>query len=179
VTVPKPNKTLLFRPVQRKDLTDIVHLVQQSGVGITTLPANKTVLCQHIERSKRAFAKRSSCPEDENYFFALEDVEQQCVIGVAAIDAVVGGSVPFYSYKLSKVLRVCTSLALHKEYQILNLVNDYQNKTAICSLFLHPDYRSSGNGCFLSRARFLFMAVFKQRFSDLVIADMRGVSDNL
>lgn len=43
--------------------------------------------------------------------------------------------------------------------------------------FLNPDYRKNNNGLLLSKARFLFMAQFPERFASTVIADMRGVSD--
>jgi len=169
--------SILFRPVERKDLADIIILAQHSGVGMTTLPADKSALQQRIEHSLQSLAKDINTPQSENYLFVLEDAANKQIVGVAGIDAVAGGDIPFYSYKLSKVTRVCHQLGIRNEYQILNLVNDYQGKTELCSLFLHPDYRRHNNGYFLSVARLLFMAVFKQRFTDLVIADMRGVSN--
>jgi arginine/ornithine N-succinyltransferase beta subunit len=38
-------------------------------------------------------------------------------------------------------------------------------------------HRSGLNGRLLSKARFLFLAEFRQRFGDKVIAEMRGYSD--
>jgi arginine N-succinyltransferase len=57
------------------------------------------------------------------------------------------------------------------------MVNDYQNYTEVCSLFLAQDYRKNFNGNLLSRCRFLFMAEHIHRFKDTVIAEMRGFSD--
>lgn len=48
----------------------------------------------------------------------------------------------------------------------------------ICTLFLSEGFRKNNNGRFLSRFRFMFMAEHTERFSDTVIAEMRGVSDD-
>lgn len=42
---------------------------------------------------------------------------------------------------------------------------------------LREPFRKNMNGRVLSRFRMLFMAEFRQRFSPLAIAEMRGVSD--
>ena len=44
--------------------------------------------------------------------------------------------------------------------------------------FLKESHRSGFAGRFLSRIRFLFMAEHQERFSDKIIAEMRGVSNN-
>ena len=63
--------------------------------------------------------------------------------------------------------------------ETLTLCNDYTGVSSYCTLFLREPYRHSMNGHALSRFRMLyFLAQFKQRFSDWVIAEMRGVSDD-
>ncbi|PLL13789.1 arginine N-succinyltransferase, partial [Klebsiella michiganensis] len=47
----------------------------------------------------------------------------------------------------------------------------------LCTLFLDPKWRKEGNGYLLSKSRFLFMAAFRERFNDKVVAEMRGVID--
>ncbi|MBN0662068.1 arginine N-succinyltransferase, partial [Pseudomonas aeruginosa] len=46
-----------------------------------------------------------------------------------------------------------------------------------CTLFLDPQWRKEGNGYLLSKSRFLFMAAFRERFNEKVVAEMRGVID--
>jgi len=58
------------------------------------------------------------------------------------------------------------------------LGNDLTGNSELCSLFLHPNGRSGSNGRLLSKARFLFIAEFSHLFSNKLIAEMRGVSDN-
>ncbi|MEE9451844.1 MAG: arginine N-succinyltransferase [Gammaproteobacteria bacterium] len=167
---------LLFRPVRKKDLSAIVKLTQFGGIGLTTLPTDKAILAERINTSLKALAATVQKPFNEHYFFVLEDTINKKVIGVTGINAAVGDGAPFYSYKLSKITRICRQLDLHNEYSLLRLVNDYQGQTEICSLLLHPDYHRKGAGRFLSRARFLFIGQFPQRFTPLIIAEMRGVS---
>lgn len=99
------------------------------------------------------------------------------VIGCCAIEARLGVSVPFYSFKVDLVEQTCPSLHKNINHKVLHMVNDYHGASEICSLFLHPAYRSQHRGIALSLSRFLFMAQFPQLFSEVVMAEIRGVSD--
>jgi len=170
--------TMLLRPAKPSDATDILRLAKKAGFGITTLPTDRASTADLIKASTRAFSTKLRAPVDERYLFVLEDLRKKKVVGTSAIDSAVGHNTSFYSYKLSSVTRVSHDLNIQKDYQLLNLVNDYQGKTEIGTLFLDPSYRHSRNGVLLSRSRFLFMANFPKRFSELVFAEMRGVSDS-
>ena len=167
----------VFRAAAEHDVDDIYRLAEAGGTGITTLPKDRELLSQRIEHSIASFARDVSKASNENYLFVLEDTTTGRVVGTSAIEAAVGYGLPFYSYKLSRVSRICHELDIRYEYGLLNLVNDYQGKTEICTLFLDEAYRKNYNGLLLSRARFLFMAEQPERFADIVIAEMRGVSN--
>ena len=168
----------VIRPVAKNDLDDLLTLSKQAGVGLTTLPQDDVILKQKIKDSIDSFGNKQQDFRQGNYFFVLEDVAKQKVVGTSAIIASVGGQVPFYSYKLSTLFKSCDELELQKEFKILQLVNDYQTCTELCTLFLAPKYRRDGNGSLLSRCRFLFMTEFKIRFSETIFAEMRGMSDD-
>jgi arginine N-succinyltransferase len=59
----------------------------------------------------------------------------------------------------------------------LTFCNDYTGATEVCTLFVHENYRKGNAGQLMSRVRFMFMANHPERFSNTVIAEMRGVSD--
>ena len=59
----------------------------------------------------------------------------------------------------------------------MHLREEHNGPTEIGSLFLSPDYWGAGHGRLLSLSRFLFMAEFKERFENEVVAEMRGVVD--
>lgn len=169
---------MLFRSARATDLDAIYHLAEQSGVGMTTLPKNKELLQKRIEWSCDSYKKKVSQPANEYYLFVLEDLESKKIVGTSAIEAKTGYETPFYSYKVSKRTRVCHSLNIRSDYEVLSLVHDNQGRTEICTLFLTPEYRKNNNGLLLSKGRFLFMAHNPERFASLVIAEMRGISDD-
>lgn len=169
---------MLFRRMRKTDLNAIHNLAMQSGVGLTTLPKNKDLLEQRLEWACCSFKKKVSQPGGEYYFFVLEDPKDHKIVGTSAIEAKTGCNAPFYSYKLSRRTRICHSLGIRNDYEILTLVNDNQGKSEMCTLFLTPDYRKNNNSLLLSKARFLFMAQHPERFEATVIAEMRGVSDD-
>lgn len=168
---------MLFRRAVPEDLEAIHHLAEHSGIGITTLPKDKELLYTRLLWTNDSFLKPIIAPQNEYYFFVLEDPETGKLVGTSAIEAATGHHTPFYSYKLSKRTRVCHSLGIRSDYEVLNLVNDNQGKSEMCTLFLEPEYRRNSNGLLLSRARFLFIAHHPTRFAPTIIAEMRGISD--
>lgn len=167
----------VFRPVQENDLEAIYQLALQAGFGITTLPKDREELHLRIERSLNSFAKTVDTPFDENYFFVLEDLASNSIVGTSAIEAAVGHKLPFYGYRVSRIFNICHSLGIRVEYDVLTLNNDFQGMTEIGTLYLHENSRCNRNGLLLSLARFLFIGCERERFSKKVIAEMRGVSD--
>ncbi|CDZ79088.1 Arginine N-succinyltransferase subunit beta [Legionella massiliensis] len=168
---------MLFRSARATDLNAIYHLAEHCGIGMTTLPKDKALLKKRLSWSCASFQKAVSSPAHEYYLFVLEDPATSQVVGTSAIEAAIGYELPFYSYKLSKRTRICHSLNIRSDYEVLSLVNDYQGRSEICTLFLEPSFRHNSNGLLLSRARFLFMAHYPNRFASTVIAEMRGISD--
>lgn len=169
---------MIFRNAKNQDLNRIHRLASASGVGLTTLPDNLELLKKRLQWSVNSFHSATTTPRQEYYLFVLEDTRSGAVVGTSAIEASTGHETPFYSYKLSKRTRVCHSLNIRTDYDVLSLVNDNQGCSEMCTLYLDPDYRHSGNGLLLSLARFLFMAHYPTRFHHRVIAEMRGISDD-
>lgn len=168
---------MLFRSALDSDLDAIYRLAEQSGIGMTTLPKDKKLLKKRIRWSTESYKKNLEHPVNEYYLFVLENQRNKDIVGVSAIESRIGHETPFYSYKVSKRTRVCRSMSIRSDYEVLSLVNDNQGRSEICTLFLNPKYRKDNNGLLLSKARFLFMAQHPSRFAPIIIADMRGVSD--
>ena len=171
---------MLFRRARESDLEAIHLLAVQSGViGITTLPKDIELLKKRLEWSTSSFNKTVNIPSNEYYFFVLEEHTSGKVVGTSAIEAATGHYAPFYSYKVSKRTRICHELNIRNDYELLSLVNDNQGQSEICTLFLDKAYRINNNGSLLSRARFLFIAHYPIRFTSTIIAEMRGMSDDM
>ncbi|HEX4896594.1 MAG TPA: arginine N-succinyltransferase [Solimonas sp.] len=167
----------LVRPIRLDDLDALLALARAAGTGFTSLPPQREVLRQKIERSLASFAAEVSEPGHERYMFVLEDGASGAVGGCCAVEAACGLDEPFYNYHVGTTVHASHALGVYKRVPTLYLSNDLTGTSVLCSLFLHPDFRRGRNGLLLSKSRFLFMAGFPQRFSVKVIAEMRGVSD--
>ena len=140
---------MLFRSALDSDLEAIHDLAEQSGIGMTTLPKDISLLKKRIDWSCASYKKKIVHPNSEYYLFVLENQKNKEIVGVSAIEARIGHDTPFYSYKLSKRTRISRTLNIRSEYEVLSLVNDNQGRSEICTLFLNPKYRKDNNGLLL------------------------------
>lgn len=168
---------LVLRPIREPDLPGLVDLARSTGGGLTTLPPDEDFLAGRIDDSLRAFHPRVRRPGAEHYLFALADTADGSVVGVSGIAARVGGFDPWYSYAIAQERHVHAPLKVDKQIAVLHLREEHRGPSEIGSLFLRSDRRRSGAGRLLSLARFLFMGAFPRRFTETVIAEMRGYID--
>ncbi|WP_286264836.1 arginine N-succinyltransferase [Thalassotalea atypica] len=168
---------IIIRPIQLSDYDSLHRIAIESGHGFTSLPVNEELLQKRISHAQESFNKTVTKPGDEGYLFVMEDTETNTVVGTSGIEAAVGLDDAFYHYHLGKVVHNSRELGIYNTVETLSLCNDYTGASEICTLFLGESHRKNNNGRFLSRFRFMFMAEHSERFSDTVIAEMRGVSD--
>ncbi|POZ62611.1 arginine N-succinyltransferase [Chromobacterium alticapitis] len=167
---------MFIRPVEHKDLDGLMHLAKSAGIGMTSLPVNEERLSRKIARSVLSFAGELD-RADQGYVFVLEDGETGKLAGISAIEAAVGLKEPWYNYRVGTIVHASEELGVYSRHETLFLSNDHTGFSELCSLFLHPDFRVKRNGGLLSKCRFLFLAQFPQLFGKMVVAEMRGVSD--
>jgi len=167
----------IIRPIEQKDYQSLYGIAEDSGIGFTSLPVNEELLRGKIEHSEHAFTDSVKNSTDQSYLFVMEDTDTGEVVGTSGIEASVGLNDAFYHYHCGKVVHASRELNIHNTVDILTLCNDYSGVSEICTLFLKESARKGSNGRLLSKFRFLFMLEHQHRFSDTVIAEMRGVSD--
>ncbi|WP_395340066.1 arginine N-succinyltransferase [Ningiella sp. W23] len=169
---------LIIRPIRDSDYAALYEIANESGIGFTSLPVNENLLRKKIDSANAAFASTPKCPGPESYLFVAENSETGEVVGTSGIEATVGLNDAFYHYHVSKVVHASRELGVHNTVDILMFCNDYTGVSEICTLFLREKARKGLSGRLLSKFRFLFMAQHPERFSDTLIAEMRGVSDD-
>lgn len=164
------------RPACNEDFDGLYELAKLTGGGFTNLPPDRTAIVEKLIASERAFAAVEAGPAD-CFLFVLEDVETGKVRGTCQAFARIGVDHHFYSYRIDTLTR--TSLALDRtfEAQILHLCHDFDGCSEVGGLFLHPEERTGGLGSLLARSRYLFIGGHRDRFSDTVVAELRGVID--
>ncbi|MFT6896131.1 MAG: arginine N-succinyltransferase [Paraglaciecola sp.] len=168
---------LIIRPIRSSDFSALKQIAIESGHGFTSLPNNEPLLLSKIERAEQSFAAKVSQPGQQSYLFVLEDSDSGDIMGITGIEAAVGLGAPFYHYHLASHMHYSPSVGVRKLIKILNLCNDYTGASEVCTLFVREKFRKGLSGQLLSRVRYLFMANHPERFSNLVIAEMRGVSN--
>lgn len=169
---------MYIRPIAPRDLDTLYQIAVESGPGFTSLMPDRDALARKIEHSVVSFARAASQPGDEHYLFVLEDEVTGEIMGTTGIEAAAGRHRPLNHFRRSTVTHHSRDLNLRHQVETLTRCNHYTGCTEICSLYLRPEFRQANAGKLLSRVRFLFMALHPERFSDTVIAEMRGVSDD-
>ncbi|MDF3196653.1 arginine N-succinyltransferase [Pseudomonas sp. 1928-m] len=166
---------MIVRPVRSTDLPALFQLARSTGAGLTTLPANEERLAHRVGWAEKTF-RGEAARADADYLFVLEDDNGE-VVGISAVAGAVGLREPWYNYRVGLTVSASQELNIHRQIPTLFLANDLTGNSELCSLFLRSDQRSGLNGRLLSKARFLFIAEFRELFGDKVIAEMRGMSD--
>ncbi|MBV1777283.1 arginine N-succinyltransferase [Burkholderiaceae bacterium DAT-1] len=163
------------RPIRTSDLSSLMYMAQNAGVGVTTLPANEERLARRIAGSIASFASPPTTDES-SFVFVMESPNGE-VVGICGVEGAVGMDEPWYNYRVGLSVHASREFNLYRRLESLFLTNDMTGSAELCSLFLRADWRRDNNGALLSKSRFLFMAEFQERFNSRVIAEMRGVSD--
>ena len=167
---------MVIRPVERADLPALMALAGKTGGGLTSLPVDEATLSARIERAIQTW--RGELPKsDQGYVFVLEASDTGEVAGICAIEVAVGLNDPWYNYRVGTLVHASKELNVYNALPTLFLSNDHTGSSELCTLFLDPAWRKEGNGYLLSKSRFLFMAAFRERFNEKVVAEMRGVID--
>jgi len=166
---------MIVRPARSADLPALIDLARSTGAGLTTLPANEERLAHRVGWAEKAFRGEAE-RADADYLFVLED-DAGKVVGISAVAGAVGLREPWYNYRVGLTVSASQELNIHRQVPTLFMANDLTGNSELCSLFLHAGYRTGLNGRLLSKARFLFIAEFRELFGDKVIAEMRGMSD--
>ena len=167
---------LVVRAIQATDLDALYVMATQVGSGMTTLKPDMKMMGDRLDIAVASFAETIP-PEQRDYMFVMEDTDSGRLAGVCAIKGSVGLTEPFYNYRIGTLVHSSRELEVFTRMDTLYLSNDLTGSTELCSLFLHPDYRTGNNGKLLSKSRFLFIAQFPHLFTEKLIAEMRGYQE--
>lgn len=164
----------VIRPIKEQDLDKMMELLSVSGHGLTSLPKDEDIIKKKIKLSINSFEHKKDGPAGESYLFVMEEIFTGKIVGVSGIISKIGGFEAYYFYRLKEEVMSSKMLDTEKQLRTLTIEKTHSGPAEICSLFLHPEYRNSQNGRFLSLSRIMFMAENQEYFEDSVIAEMRG-----
>jgi arginine N-succinyltransferase len=161
---------LILRPIERRDLDDLVSLAEQ--LDSVNLPSDRDFLEARIHESLRSFAS----PRGQGiYVFVLEDSEAERCVGTSMILSKHGvpGN-PYYWLELSTEDRQSAELDKRFSHTKLRLRSTEDGPTEVGGLILDPSYRRHPEKCgkALSVVRFAYISIHPDRFEREIIAEM-------
>jgi arginine N-succinyltransferase len=169
---------LVLRPVELTDLRQLQHLARDSLVGVTSLPDDTECLREKILDSCASFEKDVEGHGPENYFFVLEDLTRERLVGCSEILATAGFSEPFYSLRNRHFTSASRELNIEHGVPALSLCHDLSGHTLLRGFHIDAALVRTPFSELLSRARLLFIAAHSQRFAEAVITEIVGFSSD-
>jgi arginine N-succinyltransferase len=158
----------LIRPAHPNDLDGLFGLAEH--LNTVNLPADEERLSEMLEDSVNQF-EGSDAP-DQAMIFVLED-GQGALRGSATIIARHGSpQAPHCFFDVIDEERYSPRLDQVFHHKVLRLGTSFVPRTEIGGLVLDPSLRGQGLGRFLSLCRFQFIAAYRERFCDYVLAEL-------
>lgn len=167
---------LVVRPAGVRDLAALMELAILSGRGFTSLPEDEATLLARLRLSDASFTG-AIAPRDAWYTLMLEDRSTGRIEGICGVRAAVGVARPHFSFRIMTLAQFSSAIATRFDHQALVLVNECSGCTEVGSLYLRPERRSGGAGSLLARSRYMLIGSEPSRFSETVMAELRGYFD--
>lgn len=164
--------SFIVRSIREGDFEDLMALAKQ--FTLLNLPADAKVLKQKIKRSLQSFAGELD-KEHAEYLFALEDIEEQRVIGTCLILAKHGTEkFPHYYFKIFERKKQSPNLGVGFIHSVLSLGEDISGPTEIGGLLLDRSYRRQPIklGRLLSLSRFVYMGLLPTSFEENILCEL-------
>ncbi len=162
---------MLLRDAQKSDLPGLKRLA--AVLDTVNLPNDEAALARILDTSARSFAGKIREAFRREYLFVLEDPKGR-ILGTSMILAQHGTrEAPHVFFEVSQRESYSASLDRHFRHQVLSLAYNYEGPTEIGGLVVDPAFRGLGKpGKQLSFVRFLFLAMHRERFRDVVLAEL-------
>jgi arginine N-succinyltransferase len=168
---PHLHERILVREARPRDVEALFEL--SSFLDSVNIPHDRALLSRLVRKAKDSFSGRIDDPAKRTYVFVLELVPSKRIVGTCTIYAQHGHpEAPYVFFDVVDDERYSSTLNRHFSHQTLRLGFNYQGPTEIGALVLHPDFRAAGLGRALSFCRFLFIAMYRERFRPEVIAEL-------
>ena len=164
---------LVVRPAGPADLDALMELAILSGRGFTSLPEDEATLLNRLTLSEASFTG-TIAPRESWYTLMLEDLGTGRIEGLCGVRAAVGVARPHFSFRIMTLAQFSSAIGTRFDHRALVLVNECSGWTEVGSLYLRPERRSGGAGSLLARSRYMLIGVERTRFSETVMAELRG-----
>ncbi len=163
--------TVFLREAAPKDLDELYRLSEH--LNSVNFPRDKGALRKILQTSRASFAQKLEDPLRREYLFVLEDLNDGSLAGTSMLIAQHGHpECPHIYFDVIPDERYSSTLDRHFHHTSLRLGFEYRGPTEVGGLVLDPKLRGHGLGKQLSFVRFLFIAMYRHRFRDDVLAEL-------
>lgn len=164
--------SFIIRAVRHEDISSLIDLARQ--FNLLNLASDKKVLESKIDRSVRSF--NGELPKHQSeYLFVVEDVGEKQIVGSSLILAKHGSEeIPHFYFKVLKRDHFSNALGIGFIHQVLRFQFDTDGPTEIGGLLVDKAYRRRQEklGKQISLVRFLYMAMYPDKFEDRVLCEL-------
>src|ERR1700744_904097 len=171
---------LFVRPARLADLDALELMARAAHPVLHSLPRDRAVLETRVALSEDSFRAEVDFPGEEFYLFVLEDSETPALHGTSSIVASAGYSEPFYAFRNYALIHASRELKVNRKIHALTMSHELTGKSRLAGFYVDPAIRDAAKTAahLLSRARMMYVAANRKRFSEDVFSLMLGVTDD-
>jgi arginine N-succinyltransferase len=168
---------LFVRPSRLADLDALEHMARTAQPVLHSLPHDRRALEARIALSEDSFRAEVDFPGEEFYLFVLEDSASGKLMGTASIVAAAGYSDPFYAFRNDALIHASRELHVNRKIHALTMSHELTGKSRLAGYYIDPSLRQDAAAHLMSRARMMYIAANRKRFTPEVFSLLLGVTD--
>jgi arginine N-succinyltransferase len=168
---------LLVRPSRLSDLDRIEQMARTARPVLHSLPHDRDALEVRLALSEDSFRTDVDFPGEEIYIFVLEDTDTGDLVGTSTVVASAGYAEPFYVFRNDALIHASRELHVNRKIHALTMSHELTGKSRLAGFHIHPALLHEPAAHLLSRARLMYVASHRQRFTPDIFSLLLGVTD--
>ena len=169
---------LFVRPGKLPDLDALAQMARTAQPVLHSLPHDRAALEARIALSEDSFRADVDFPGEEFYLFVLEDSVTGKLLGTASIVAAAGYTEPFYAFRNDALIHASRELHVNRKIHALTMSHELTGKSRLAGFYIEPSLRGDAAAHLMSRARMMYVAMNRRRFTPEVFSLLLGVTDD-
>lgn len=168
---------LFVRPGRLADLDALAQMARTAQPVLHSLPHDRAALEARVALSEDSFRAEVDFPGEEFYLFVLEDGATGKLLGTASIVAAAGYAEPFYAFRNDALIHASRELHVNRKIHALTMSHELTGKSRLAGFYVDPSLRGDAAAHLISRARMMYIAANRNRFTPEVFSLLLGVTD--
>ncbi|PTB18517.1 arginine/ornithine succinyltransferase subunit alpha [Trinickia symbiotica] len=183
---------LFVRPGRLSDLDALEKMARAARPVLHSLPHDRQALEARVALSEDSFRADVDFPGEEFYLFVLEDSATGELLGTSSIVASAGYAAPFYAFRNDALIHASRELRVSRKIHALTMSHELTGKSRLAGFYLDPSVldgvharsealppqAAAAAAHLLSRARMIYVAANRRRFTSEVFSLLLGVTDD-